>query len=64
MLCTFTPGGASATRQIRAAGIDLPILAATAMDGLYWVNAVPGLKEFYVPVQAVVNGDASERSTR
>jgi branched-chain amino acid transport system substrate-binding protein len=61
MLCTFTPGGASATRQIRAAGIDLPILASTAMDGLYWVNAVPGLKGFYVPVQAVVNGDASEK---
>ena len=24
MLCTYVPGGASATRQIRAAGIDVP----------------------------------------
>jgi len=57
MLCTFMPGGGSATRQIRAAGIDIPILAATGMDGLYWVNSVPGLKDFYVPDQAVVSGD-------
>jgi branched-chain amino acid transport system substrate-binding protein len=29
------------------------------MDGLYWVNSVPGLKDFYVPVQAVAGGDKS-----
>jgi branched-chain amino acid transport system substrate-binding protein len=39
MLCTFMPGGGSATRQIRAAGIDIPILAATGMDGLYWQSS-------------------------
>ena len=59
MLCSFNPGGASATRQIRAAGIEVPILAATALDGLYWINSVPGLKGFYVPDQAVISGDAS-----
>ena len=57
MICTFTPGGASATRQIRAAGINIPILNATAMDGVYWIAAVPDLKDFYVPVQAVATGD-------
>jgi branched-chain amino acid transport system substrate-binding protein len=61
MLCTYVPGGGSATRQIRAAGINLPILAATAMDGLGWESAVPGLKDFYVPVQAVASGDANEK---
>jgi branched-chain amino acid transport system substrate-binding protein len=59
ILCSYNPGGASATRQIRAAGINIPILAATGMDGLYWVNSVPGLKDFYVPDQAVVTGDAN-----
>jgi branched-chain amino acid transport system substrate-binding protein len=59
ILCSYNPGGASATRQIRAAGINIPILAATGMDGLYWVNSVPGLIDFYVPDQAVVTGDAN-----
>lgn len=57
MLCTFEPGGAAAVRQIRAAGIDLPILNGSSMDGSYWLNAVPGLKNFYIAVQAAVQGD-------
>ncbi len=57
MLCTYQPGGSSAIRQIRAAGIKLPILNGSSMDGTYWISAVPGLDEFYVPVQALANGD-------
>lgn len=57
MLCSYTPGGASAVKQIRAAGINLPILSATAMDGTYWLGSVGGLKDFYVPVQALPQGD-------
>ncbi len=57
MLCTYQPGGSSAVRQIRDGGIKLPILNGSSMDGTYWINAVPGLKDFYVPVQAVVSGD-------
>jgi branched-chain amino acid transport system substrate-binding protein len=48
MLCSFPPGGASAMRQIRAAGIDLPVLNDSAMDGTYWLNSVPGLTDFYL----------------
>jgi branched-chain amino acid transport system substrate-binding protein len=59
VLCSWPPGGASALRQIRAAGIQVPILGATAMDGLYWLDAAPGLKDFYLAVQAVVSGDAN-----
>ncbi len=58
MLCSYTPGGASAIKQIRNAGIDLPVLAATAMDGTYWLDSVPDLANFYVPVQAVAGNDA------
>ncbi|WP_321954202.1 ABC transporter substrate-binding protein [Paraburkholderia bannensis] len=57
MLCTVTPGGASAIRQIRAAGINTPILNGSGMDGSYWLGAVPNLSNFYVPVQAAVVGD-------
>jgi len=57
MLCSYIPGGASALRQIRAAGIDLPILGGGAMDGSYWLEGTPGLKDFYVTVAASVHGD-------
>ena len=57
MLCTYLPGGGAATRQIRAAGIDLPIFNGSSMDGTYWLDAVPNLANFYVPVQASIYGD-------
>jgi branched-chain amino acid transport system substrate-binding protein len=47
MLCTYNPGGASAIKQIRAAGIDTPLLSSQAMDGDYWLAATPNLSEFY-----------------
>jgi len=56
-LCSVTPGGASAVRQLRAAGIDTPILSITAMSDNYWLNAVPGLKDFYVPALISLYGD-------
>lgn len=48
-LCSYTPGGASAIRQVRAAGIDTVILSDTGMSGNSWLNAVPNLKDFYLP---------------
>ena len=51
------PGAASSVRQLRAAGINLPILSGTAMDGTYWLNSTPGLKDFYLPVQALTVND-------
>lgn len=57
MLCTYEPGAASAVRQIRAAGIDVPLLNGSSVDGNYWLNAVPNLTNFYIAVQAAVVGD-------
>lgn len=57
MLCSYMPGAASAVRQIRAAGINSLILNGSAMDGSYWLNAVPGLSNFAVPVQGSIYGD-------
>lgn len=57
MLCSYAPGGASAARQIRAAGINAPILNGSAMDGTYWLGAVPNLSNFFVPVQGSIYGD-------
>lgn len=47
-LCSYAPGGPSAIRQIRAAGIDAAILTGESMDGDYWIGSVPDLSNFYV----------------
>lgn len=56
-ICSYPPGAASWVRQIRAAGLDQPILSDMAMDGTYWLNAAPNLSEFYYPVVASIYGD-------
>ncbi|KQT62935.1 MULTISPECIES: ABC transporter substrate-binding protein [unclassified Aureimonas] len=48
-MCSSLPEGPIAVRQLRAAQVDMPILADTGMSGDYWLGGVPGLKDFYVP---------------
>lgn len=55
--CTLPPGGASAVRQIRAAGIDLPIMANVGMTDDFWLDATPNLSNFYNPTPMSVFGD-------
>ncbi|MFC3229471.1 ABC transporter substrate-binding protein [Marinibaculum pumilum] len=58
MLCSHNPGGAAAIKQIRAAGIDVPIYGGSTNDGNYWLDAVGGeLSNFAVPVQGSIYGD-------
>jgi branched-chain amino acid transport system substrate-binding protein len=45
--CTYPPGGATLVREIRAAGIKLPIVSCLAMGGTYWLKAVPNLSDLY-----------------
>jgi branched-chain amino acid transport system substrate-binding protein len=47
-LCSYAPGGPSAIRQLRAAGINAAVLTGESMDGDYWIGSVPGLSDFYV----------------
>jgi branched-chain amino acid transport system substrate-binding protein len=53
-ISSYPPGGASAIKQIRAAGIDLPITAPSAFDGTFWLKGVPDTKNVY----ATLNGSA------
>jgi branched-chain amino acid transport system substrate-binding protein len=48
MMCSYPPGGASAVKQIRDAGIDLPIMAAGAFDGTYWLKGISNTSDIYV----------------
>jgi branched-chain amino acid transport system substrate-binding protein len=57
VLCSYAPGGPSAIRQLRAAGVDQPVLTGESMDGDYWAGAVPGLSNFYVVDYGSIYGD-------
>jgi branched-chain amino acid transport system substrate-binding protein len=57
LLDSYPPGGAAALRQIRAAGINTPVMDGDAFDGTYWVDAVPDLNNFYLAAEASVQGD-------
>jgi len=46
--CSYAPGGPSAIRQLRAAGIAAPIVTGESLDGDYWIGSVPDLSDFYV----------------
>jgi branched-chain amino acid transport system substrate-binding protein len=56
-LCSYAPGGPSAIRQLRSAGLDQPILTGESMDGDYWIGSVPDLSNFYVVNYGSVYGD-------
>jgi branched-chain amino acid transport system substrate-binding protein len=53
---SYAPGGATATKQIRAAGINLPIIGGAGFDGTFWLGAVPNLKNFFVVAGGVTTG--------
>ncbi len=55
--CSYVPGGASALRQIRAAGIESALAGGSSMSGTYWLDSVPDLSGHFVPEQASIYGD-------
>jgi branched-chain amino acid transport system substrate-binding protein len=57
LLSTFTPAGPSALRQLRAAGLTMPILSGEDMDGDYWLESVPNLSDFYFAAMGSIFGD-------
>jgi branched-chain amino acid transport system substrate-binding protein len=56
-LCSYTPGGASAVKQIRDAGVNAPIIGGGAFDGTYWLKGIPNLKDFYNPSFGTVGNE-------
>ncbi len=61
-LCSYTPGGAVAVKQLRDAGIGSAIVNNGAMDGTYWFeDTMPDLSDVYVITSASIHGnDPSE----
>jgi branched-chain amino acid transport system substrate-binding protein len=56
-LCSYPPGGVAALKQLRAAGIDLPIWGPQGFDGTYWIESVPTLSNFYFTTGGSIFGD-------
>lgn len=57
MLSTHSPAGPSALRQIRAAGLTMPVVSGEDMDGSYWHESVPNLGNFFVAAMGSIYGD-------
>jgi branched-chain amino acid transport system substrate-binding protein len=57
VLCSYLPGGVTAVRQLRAGGVEVPIVTGDGMDGDSWLKAVPNLSGFFQTVAASVYGD-------
>jgi branched-chain amino acid transport system substrate-binding protein len=47
VLCGNPPSGATVIRQLRAAGVTLPLLLSDGFDGNFWESAVPDLSNTY-----------------
>jgi branched-chain amino acid transport system substrate-binding protein len=56
-LCGYNPGAVTALRQLRAAGVDIPVVSNMSMDGDYWLKGVPDLKDFYYDAFGSLYGD-------
>jgi branched-chain amino acid transport system substrate-binding protein len=56
-ICTYNPGGASAIRQIRAAGVNTPIGLGSSGTGSYWLDCCPNLTDVYITEQGSIYGD-------
>jgi branched-chain amino acid transport system substrate-binding protein len=54
VMCSYPPGGAAAIKQIRAAGIDVPIVGPGGFDGVFWLKGISNTNEIF----ATSNGSA------
>ena len=61
-MCSYLPGGAAAIKQIRAAGVDLPLYGPMAFEGVYWLKGIPNTADIYVTANGSVY-DPPNRAT-
>ena len=59
-VCSYVPGAASAIKQLRASGVETLIVSGVAMDGHYWLDAVPNLSKFCAAAFSSLYGGAGE----
>ena len=47
VLSSFNPGLAAAVKQVRAAGVNLPLIGGAGWDGTYWLKGIPKFSNAY-----------------
>jgi branched-chain amino acid transport system substrate-binding protein len=57
VICAAGPGAVAAVRQLSNTDLGVPIIMGPAMDGNYWLTAVPNLSNFHMFVHGSVFGD-------
>ena len=58
MLCSFPPGGATAVKQLRDAGVDVPIISQSGFEGDFWYkDSMPDLSNFFYIAPVSLWGD-------
>lgn len=55
-LSSYPPGGVSAIKQIRGAGVTLPIVAGVPFDGTFFLPGLPAVKDLYVVGAGITTG--------
>jgi len=55
--CGYNPGGAQVAKDLRDGGIDTPIVSGFGMDGTFWLDAIPGLSDYYITTYVSTTGD-------
>lgn len=55
-LCSYAPGGPSALKQLRAAGISVPVMSGSGLAGSYWWSAVGNVTNWYNLAHAEFTG--------
>jgi branched-chain amino acid transport system substrate-binding protein len=59
LLASYAPGLVTFIRQIRSAGINIPIVGGTGYDGTWWTGSLPGLSNVYYDAFGYVFGSQS-----
>lgn len=48
VMCSYPPGGAAAVKQVRDAGVEVPIMGTGSFDGTYWLKGISNTKDIYL----------------
>jgi branched-chain amino acid transport system substrate-binding protein len=64
VMCSYPPGGAAAIKQIRAAGIDVPILGPSSFDGTFWLKGIPDTNDIYATSNGSIYDPPSPATAR
>jgi branched-chain amino acid transport system substrate-binding protein len=62
IMCSYLPGGAAAIKQIRAAGVELPLYGPMAFEGAFWLKGTPNTTDIYVTSDGSIY-DPPDRAT-